>query len=93
MSNKISDQNIVTVLCIGDPHVQVTNIPEVDMFIESLINFATEKKPNLIVILGDILHTHERIHTTALNKAYEMINNMRLISKTYVLIDLFKPIS
>jgi len=75
-----------TILCIGDPHIQVNNIPEVDLFIERLINLATEKQPDLIVILGDVLHTHERLHTTALNKAYEMIDNMRLISKTYVLV-------
>ena len=82
----MSEKNVATVLCIGDPHIQVTNILEVNMFIECLINLATEKKPDLIVILGDVLHTHERVHTTALNKAYEMINNMRLISKTYVLV-------
>lgn len=76
----------VTTLCIGDPHIQVTNIPEVDLFIERLINLATEKKPDLIIILGDVLHTHERLHSIALNKAHEMINNMRLITKTYILV-------
>jgi DNA repair exonuclease SbcCD nuclease subunit len=75
-----------TVLCIGDPHIQVSNIPETDLLIEKLINLATEKKPDLIIVLGDVLHTHERLHTIALNKAYELINNMRLISKTYVLV-------
>lgn len=75
-----------TVLCIGDPHIQISNIPETDLLIERLINLATQKKPDLIIVLGDILHTHERLHTIALNKAYELINNMRLISKTYVLV-------
>lgn len=75
-----------TILFIGDPHFQVSNIPEVDMFIERIINLATEKAPDLIIIAGDLLHTHERLHTTALNKAYELVNNMRLISKTYVLV-------
>lgn len=75
-----------TVLFIGDPHFQVSNIPEVDLFLERIINLATEKQPDLIVVAGDVLHTHERLHTIALNKAYELINNMRLISKTYVLV-------
>ena len=57
-----------------------------ELFIEKIINLATEKKPDLIVIAGDILHTHERLHTLPLNKAYEFIDNMRLIAKTYVLI-------
>jgi DNA repair exonuclease SbcCD nuclease subunit len=75
-----------TVLFIGDPHFQVSNIPEVDLFLERIINLATEKQPDLICIAGDLLHTHERLHTIALNKAYELVNNMRLISKTYVLV-------
>jgi len=76
----------VKVLCIGDPHIQVSNIPEVDLFIDRLIKLAIEKSPELIIILGDVLHTHERLHSIALNKAYELINKMRLITKTYVLV-------
>jgi DNA repair exonuclease SbcCD nuclease subunit len=76
----------VTALCIGDPHIQVANIVETDLLIKGLINLATEKEPDLIIILGDVLHTHERLHTIALNKAYEMIDKLRLISKTYVLV-------
>lgn len=76
----------VTVLFIGDPHFQVSNIPEVDMFLEKIINLAKDKKPDIIVIAGDLLHTHEKLHTTALNKAYELVDNMRKISKTYVIV-------
>ena len=75
-----------TVLFIGDPHFQVANIPEIELFMEKIINLATEKKPDIIVIAGDILHTHERLHTIALNKAYELVDNMRKITKTYVLV-------
>lgn len=76
----------VKILFIGDPHIQVSNIPEVELFMERLINLATEQKPDLIVIAGDLLHNHERLHTLALNKAYDMVNDMRLISKTYILV-------
>lgn len=75
-----------TVLFIGDPHIQVDNIPEVQILMERLIDLATSKQPDLIIIAGDLLHTHERLHTLALNKAYEFVNNMRLISRTYVLV-------
>jgi len=77
---------VTTVLCIGDPHIQVSNIPETDLLLDRLIKLATEKQPDLIIVLGDVLHTHERLHTLALNKAYEMINKLRLITKTYVLV-------
>jgi DNA repair exonuclease SbcCD nuclease subunit len=76
----------VTVLFIGDPHIQINNIIETELFIERIIDLATTKKPDIICIAGDTLHTHERLHTTALNKAYELINNMRLITKTFVLV-------
>ena len=75
-----------TFIVIGDPHIQVNNFTEVDIFMKKLINLATEKQPDFIVILGDILHTHERLHVLAMNKAYELINNMRLIAKTYILV-------
>ena len=78
--------NTTTVLFIGDPHFMVTNIPEVEIFIERMTTLAQEKKPSLIIIAGDLLHTHERLHTLPLNKAYELIDNMRKISKTYVLV-------
>lgn len=84
--NRIIDKMTVTVLFVGDPHIQVSNIPEVDIFMERLINLATEKQPTIIILAGDLLHTHERLHSMALNKAYELIDNMRLIAKTYILI-------
>lgn len=76
----------VKVLFIGDPHFMITNIPEVELFITRMTKLALEKKPNLIIIAGDLLHTHERLHTLPLNKAYEFVDKMRGISKTYVLV-------
>jgi len=77
---------MTTSIFIGDPHFQVGNIPEVDIFLEKITKLAEERKPDFIVIGGDILHTHERLHTTALNKAYELVDKMRKISYTYVLV-------
>jgi DNA repair exonuclease SbcCD nuclease subunit len=76
----------VTVLFIGDPHFQVNNIQEVDMFLEKITQLALEKSPDIIVIAGDLLHTHEKLHTIPLNKAYKLVDEMRKISKTYVLV-------
>jgi len=76
----------VTVLVIGDPHFMYSNIPDVELLIKKLVELAQLKKPDIIIILGDLLHTHERLHTLPMNKAYEFINEMRKISKTYVLV-------
>ena len=77
---------MINILIIGDPHFKVENIKEVELFIEKIEKLAIEKTPDLIVILGDILHDHERLHTIPLNKSYDFINRMRNISKTYVIV-------
>jgi DNA repair exonuclease SbcCD nuclease subunit len=77
---------MVKILVIGDPHYKVDSIPECEIFTKRVTELATSIQPGLIVILGDILHTHERLHTTALNKAYDLVDKMRNITKTYVLV-------
>ena len=50
----------VKVLFIGDPHFQLNNLSELDTFIDQVYNILLEKQPNIIVVAGDLLHTHER---------------------------------
>ena len=76
----------VKVLVCGDPHIQVNNISEINMFMQKLMDSAIQNKPDFFVCLGDVLHTHEHLHSMAMNKAYEFINNMRQITKTFVLV-------
>ncbi len=77
---------MVNFIVIGDPHFQQTNIIEVDMFISRLMELVKNIMPDYIVILGDVLHFHERIHTTPLNKAYQLIKNLRDIAPVYILV-------
>ena len=77
---------MTTVLFIGDPHFQISNLPEVDLFITEITKLAYDKLPDLIIIAGDLLHTHERLHTTVLNKAHQFVDEMRNITKTYILV-------
>lgn len=74
------------VICVGDPHFRVENITEVEIFMDKIERLAKTENPDIIVILGDLLHTHEKIFTLALNKAYEFIRRMRDIAPTYVLV-------
>lgn len=77
---------MLTILAIGDPHFRVDNIPEVESFINRIKKLAASTAPDLIIILGDVLHTHERLHTIPLNKACEFIDEMRDIAPTFVLV-------
>lgn len=74
------------ILAVGDQHFTTKNIPEIETFIERVVTIAKEKKPDIIVLLGDLLHTHEKINTIVLNKAYELVNKMREIALTYIIV-------
>jgi len=74
------------ILAIGDPHFKTSNIPDTNEFIKKIKNLAIVEKPNIIVILGDILHEHERLNTLPLNKSYEFIQEMSSITTTYILV-------
>ncbi len=77
---------MITILVIGDPHFKTDNITDVEVFIEKITELAIKKNPDIIVMLGDLLHEHERIHTVPLNLALKFINKLRSITKTYLLV-------
>ena len=72
------------IVAIGDTHFKVDNMNIVDKLIEEIVSKLTLLKPDLIVLLGDILHDHERLHTLALNRALDFINKLRNISKKII---------
>jgi len=58
------------ILAIGDPHFRIDNLDESNQFINNLSKLIEDRKDiDVIVVLGDILHTHEKLHTVALNSA------------------------
>lgn len=74
------------VLVIGDQHFKVDNIQDVDVFIERTTELIQKEIPDFIVLLGDLLDTHERIHSTPLNRAYKFIDNIRKYSEVFILV-------
>lgn len=81
-------------LIIGDQHFKVDNIDQVDTFISRLREFLDENYFDFIVSGGDLLDTHERLHTLALNKADEYLKLLSSHAKTFVLVgnhDMINP--
>ncbi len=74
------------ILSIGDQHFKVSNINQVDLFIKKLDEYLTNNKVDLIVSMGDLLDTHEKLHTTPFNKALEYILMLGRHAKTFVLV-------
>ena len=78
--------NTSKAIVIGDQHFKVNNIPEIEEYIMKTEMLVKEKNPDFIVLLGDMLDQHEKIHTVPLNKAVEFIDRMRNIAKTFVIV-------
>jgi len=78
----------MNVLLIGDPHFKINNSAETEVFSRETIKYVEKEKDNIafIVILGDVLHTHEKVHLQPLCQATNFIKALAKIKYTFVLI-------
>lgn len=77
----------VTALCIGDVHIQTSNISRLNEFFTKLNNLITTNDDiDIIILMGDILHTHERLHTVSFNYATNLFTMLSGLKPTYVLV-------
>ena len=77
----------MNVLVIGDPHYMTSNFSQIDDFENKLFTYIQTVNLDYIIILGDVLHDHERIHTLPLNRAYSFISKLRkFVSKDVVVL-------
>ena len=75
------------VLVIGDPHVKASNLPDIDLFMERLTSeVLLQEGFDGIVVLGDCLHDHERVHTTPMNRAIQMFCELAKHAPVWVLV-------
>lgn len=75
------------ILCIGDPHIKSDNSLETDLMICRIEEIITIQNPNIIIVLGDTLHYHERIPMYTLKRAthfFKMLKNTK--KNVYILI-------
>ena len=61
---------MTNILLIGDPHYKISNSIETSQFSEETLKYVSENRKILdfVVILGDVLDTHEKIHIQPLIK-------------------------
>jgi 3',5'-cyclic AMP phosphodiesterase CpdA len=84
-------QKNARILTIGDVHFKTSNIPLVNIFIEKVKELLENYKennilPDKIVVLGDVLDTHEKLNTFPFNKACQFFDLLRGYSPLYVLV-------
>jgi DNA repair exonuclease SbcCD nuclease subunit len=77
----------MSILFIGDPHFRIDNIVESQKFIQETERILQERDDiHTIVVLGDVLHTHEKLHTFALNNAVQFFQMVSRYHPTYCLV-------
>lgn len=85
-SNTQASSEGVSILAIGDPHFRMENLSELTAYSNRIISLVTREQPTFVVLLGDLLHSHEHVHTTVLNKAYTFIYKLSQLVPVYVLV-------
>lgn len=70
------------ILFIGDIHIVKDNIQNVYTLIDAVVNLSID----IVVIAGDILDTHERVHTQLMNVAYDLIYKISFKFPTFILV-------
>lgn len=74
------------ILCIGDQHLDTADAKMIELFILEVKRVITEKKPDIVICMGDMLHYHNKIYIQTLNKAYEFVEMISNMVKTYILV-------
>lgn len=74
------------ILLIGDPHFKENNAYESNQFIEEIYKLLEKVNYDKIIILGDILDSHEKISLRSLCKSIDFIYKLSEKSKIYLLI-------
>ena len=75
------------IFVIGDPHFKSKNALETTEMANKIYEHILEVKPDFIVVLGDVLDTHETIHVGPLCRATEFLFRLsKLSNHLYILI-------
>lgn len=80
----MSSEPFQSTLVIGDLHIKKDYNAE--PMLTELVKISQATKPERIVILGDVLHTHEKISMHCHNRAVKFFQELAEISVVYVII-------
>jgi DNA repair exonuclease SbcCD nuclease subunit len=77
----------MNILCIGDLHFRSEESENVNLFISNMNQyFQSNKNIDIIVLLGDILHSHEKIYSESMNLAIRFFKCCKQIAPTYCIV-------
>lgn len=73
-------------LTIGDPHFQSNNVEDTKIFMKKINDLIDNNEFEFIVVLGDLLHNHEKIHTIPFNLATKFLRDLSKRALTFLLV-------
>jgi DNA repair exonuclease SbcCD nuclease subunit len=73
-------------LVVGDCHFKVSNVREMTEFCTNLVSLVKEKKYKTVIMMGDTLDTHEKVHLKPLCMATDLIKKLATLASVYLLI-------
>lgn len=76
----------MNILLIGDPHFKVKDAERSELMCKEIIEIVKKNSYDFIVILGDILDTHEKVHLQPFTRAVKFIKDLSDFSKIFLLI-------
>lgn len=74
------------ILFIGDVHIKNDNFLEIDQLEELTISYIIKNSIEYVILGGDILHYHEKLHTLTMNRALKFMKSLSEKSIVYVLV-------
>jgi metallophosphoesterase superfamily enzyme len=74
------------IICVGDIHIKLDNTHLIDIIEQHIIDYIKEYNVNYVILLGDILHYHEKLHTQSLNRACKFIENISKLTKVICIV-------
>ena len=80
----------MSILLIGDPHYKKSNKDETEEMEKAIFKYLEDNWKDAgitkIIVLGDILDTHEKINTSALIRATNFLMKLGVYCSTYILV-------
>ena len=76
----------IKILTVGDPHFKTDNPRETEELTKKLVSLVEENDYDALVLLGDLLHTHERAHMDPFNRIYLLLRNLYKLIPVYVIV-------
>lgn len=74
------------IICVGDIHIKLDNTHLIDIIEQHIIDYTGEYNVDYVILLGDILHYHEKLHTQSLNRACKFIENISKLTKVICIV-------